>query len=155
MLRILLQEIYEVQDCWYYNTTEYSSNSPTTLNISLPSTYTVDFDIKPTSRSSASSYVEIGTNTNNCLVIGQITSGGVSGIWVRTNNSYSSTNPVTSNTVLNDWNSVHFEFDGTTCTYTLNGETVTCSKPSYDLATLLRVYPQSNNHLKNIKVKAL
>jgi hypothetical protein len=77
---VVLQETYAIEDCWYYSTTEYTGTSVSTLDISLPSTFSVDFDIKPTSRSSASSYVEIGASTTNCLVVGQITSGGVNGI---------------------------------------------------------------------------
>lgn len=148
-------ETYSLEDCLYYKTTEYSGTNMTTLNITMPSTFKLEFDFKPTSRSSASSYVEVGTSTTNCLVIGQITSSGTHGIWVRVNNNYSSTNPAPTSSVLSTDNHVTFTFDGTDCSYTCNSETVTCSKPSYDLEKLLRVAPYTNNKLKNIKIKPL
>ena len=149
-----VSETYTLHDYYWYGNTEYSSL--TTLNKTLPSAFKVSFEFQPTSRSNASSYIEIGASTTNCFVIGQITSGGLCGVWERVNNNYSTTNPFSSNSTLNDWQEIVFTFDGTDWTCTLNGETITNSLDvSYSLETLLRAYPTSNNHLRNIYVVKL
>ena len=149
--RIISSETCTIHDYYWYSDTEYSSL--TSLNKTLPSAFKVSFEFKPTLRSNASSYVEIGASTTNCFVIGQITSGGLCGVWERVNNNYSITNPFATNSTLNDWQEIVFSFDGTDWTCTLNGETLTNSLDvSYSLETLLRAYPISNNHLRSIRV---
>jgi hypothetical protein len=125
------------------------------LNKSLPSAFQIEFDIKPTSRSSASSYIEIGDSTTNCLLIGAMVSGGGNGVWNRTNNNYVTQQSVTSNTTLNSDNHITFIAQNGNWSYELNSETLTGSIPSYGVDTFLRVYPTSNNKLKNIIVKKL
>lgn len=151
LLRTILQKTYEVHDYWWYSDSEYTSL--TALNEILPSAFKVSFEFKPTSRSNASSYVEIGTSTTNCFVIGQITSGGLCGVWERVNNNYSTTTPFPTNSTLSTWQEIAFSFDGTDWTCTLNGETITGTLDvSYTLSNLLRAYPTPNNYIRNIHV---
>ena len=149
-----LQETYTIEDLVYYNTNEYSSQS--SLNISLPSTFTIEFDVKPTSRTSASAFVGLGTSTTNQLIVGQMTSAGSCGVRNRTNNSYTTQQAFTTSSTLNSDNHFKLTFDGTDWIAYYGSETLTNSKPSaYDLSKLVEVYPTSNCKLKNIKIKAL
>ena len=151
---ILLQEIFVLEDLVYYNTNEYSSQA--SLNISLPSTFTIEFDVKPTSRTNASAFVGLGTSTTNELIVGQMTSAGSCGVRNRTNNSYTTQQAFTTSSTLNSDNHFKLTFDGTDWIAYYGSETLTNSKPSaYDLSKLVEVYPTLNCKLKNIKVKAL
>ena len=118
----------------------------------MPSAFKVEFDIKPTSRTNTSGYIEIGTSTTNCLLAGQLASTGINGVYIRTNNSYTTRSTVTSMTNLNQDNHITLDYDGTNWTYECNNETVTGTTPSFGLGTFVRIYPTSPCHLKNIKI---
>ena len=152
----LLQKTFVIQDYWYYSTTEYKEDSyGVALDISLPSTFKVEYDITPTSRSTSgwgsSAYMRIGTDSNTGIWCGQLTSAGRHGIMPKPSGT---TQYCTSNTVLNTENHITVTYDGTTVTYTCNGETVTLTGAS-NLTKINGVVPVRNNGLKNITVKAL
>ena len=148
-----LTQTYTIEDVVYYNTNEYSSQA--SLNISLPSAFAIEFDVKPTSRTNASAFVGLGTSTTNELIIGQMTSAGSCGVRNRTNNSYTTQQSFTTSSTLNSDNHFKLTFDGSDWIAYYGSETLTNSKPSYDLSKLVEVYPTSNCKLKNIKIKAL
>lgn len=151
----LVSEIYEVEDCSYYSTTEYKQNTDgITSNIALPSTFKLEYDITPTSRSTSergsSSYLRIGADSNSGVWAGQLTSAGKHGLMPKPSGT---TQYCTSNTVLNTANHITVVYDGSTVSYTCNNETVTLS--ASNLSKINAVVPTVNNGLKNIKVKPL
>lgn len=151
---MFLQETFAIEDLVFYDTTDYSSQH--TFNVSLPSKFSIEFDVKPTSRTNASAFVGIGTSTTNELIVGQMTSVGGTGARNRTNNSYITQQSFTATSTLNEYNHFKLVFDGSDWTAYYGNETLTNSKPSaYDLSKLVECYPTSNCHLKNIKIKAL
>lgn len=153
---MFVSETYELEDWYWYSIEEYStpSDSGTPIDISLPSTFKLEFDIVPTSRSTTSwgstSYLRIGTDSNNGLWIGQLTSGGRHGIMPKPNGT---TQYCTNNTILNTDNHIIFTFDGETGTYICNNESV--SVPISSIPKIISVTPTHNNPLKNIKVTRL
>ena len=151
----LVTETYSIEDCKYYSTTEYKENTEgIPLDIALPSTFKLEYDIKPTSRSTSSwgsaCYLRIGADSNNGVWAGQLTSAGKHGLMPKPSGT---TQYCTSNTVLNEDNHIVITFNGTTTTYTCNGESVSLS--TSNLTKLNGVAPTGNNGLKNIKIKPL
>ena len=150
-----LSESITIEDCLYYSTTEYKEDSSGIgLDIALPSTFRLEYDIKPTSRSTSgfgsTSYLRVGTDSSNGLWIGQLTSAGRHGLMPKPSGT---TQYCTSDTVLNTDNHITVVFDGTTATYTCNNESVSLS--ASNLTKINEVMPTANNGLKNIKVKPL
>ena len=150
-----LQETYSLEDCSYYSTTEYKQNtSGITLDIALPSTFQLEFDIKPTSRSTSGygsgCYLRIGADSNSGVWAGQLTSAGKHGLMPKPSGT---TQYCTSNTVLSEDNHITVVFDGTTVTYTCNGESVSVS--ASNLSKINGVVPTANNGLKYIKIKPM
>jgi hypothetical protein len=153
--RIILQETYSLEDFSYYSTTEYKQNTDgITLDIALPSTFKLEFDIKPTSRSTSGygsgCYLRLGANSNSGVWAGQLTSAGKHGLMPKPSGT---TQYCTSNTVLSEDNHITVVFDGTTVTYTCNDETVSVS--ASNLSKINGVVPTANNGLRNIKIKPL
>ena len=150
-----LQETYGIEDCHYYSTTEYKRNTDyITLDISLPSTFKLEYDIKPTSRSTSGwgsgCYLRLGATSNSGVWAGQLTSAGKHGLMPKPSGT---TQYCTTNTVLNTDNHITVVYDGTTVTYTCNGESVSLS--ASNLTKINGVVPTANNGLKNIKIKPL
>lgn len=151
----LVSETYSIEDCKYYSTTEYKQNTDgITLDISLPSTFKLEYDIKPTSRSTSGygsgCYLRIGADSNSGVWAGQLTSAGKHGLMPKPNGT---TQYCTSNTVLSTDNHITIVFDGSTASYTCNDESVSLSASS--LTKINGVVPTANNGLKNIKIKPL
>ena len=151
----LVSETYSIEDCKYYSTTEYKQNTDgITLDISLPSTFKLEYDIKPTSRSTSGygsgCYLRIGADSNSGVWAGQLTSAGKHGLMPKPSGT---TQYCTSNTVLSTDNHITIVFDGSTASYTCNDESVSLSASS--LTKINGVVPTANNGLKNIKIKPL
>ncbi len=152
---MFVSETYAIEDCSYYSTTEYKQNTDgITLNIALPSTFKLEYDITPTSRSTSGwgsgSYLRIGADSNSGVWAGQLTSAGKHGLMPKPSGT---TQFCTSNTVLNTANHITVVYDGSTVSYTCNNETVTLS--ASNLSKINGIVPTMNNGLKNIKVKPL
>lgn len=152
---IFLQETYSIQDCTYYDTTTYTSD--TSKDITLPSTFKLEFDLYPKTRSTtsggASHYVKCSrTNSASDIWFGQGTSGGSHGIMVRP----SINNWVTSNTTLNTDNHVTVTYNGTDVVYTCNSESKTVSNSTaFNKLYGVAIGNSNNCVLKNIKIKPL
>ena len=147
----LLTKNYTIEDCNCYSATEYSSERP--MLIPLPNQFKLEFDIKPTNRSTSSDgnngYIRIGEDSNNGVWVGQMTSGGYHGI-ISKPSSTATYCPTITNL---DWNHIIVIFDGETVSYTCNNETVTTS--ASNLTKINGLVTTSYEHLKNIKVKPL
>lgn len=153
---MILIQTYSIEDCTYYSTTEYNSES--SLSIDLPSApFSIEFDIKPTSRSTSgagsSGYLAFGESwaTNKTFRFGQFTSAGRCAIDI-----YGGTaSYFTNDSVLNTDNHFKFSFDGTNYVAEYSNEQKTGAKGSFNVVKIVRGMPTSNNHLKNIKIKPL
>lgn len=150
---MFLQETYSIEDTVYYDTKTYTSD--TSLDISLPSTFKLEFDLYPKSRSTSSGgvshYLKLSrTSSQSDIWVGQGTSGGSHGIMVRP----STNNWVSSNTVLNTENHVVVTYNGSVVSYTCNNESKTVSN-TVAFNKLYGVSSTTNGNVKNIKLKPL
>lgn len=149
-----LSDETQITDYWYCSNTIYSTDDYATVNINLPSTFKLEFDLTPTSRSTSgwgsSSYIRIGVDENTGIWVGQLTSAGKHGIIPKPSGT---SQYCTSNTILNTDNHVTITYNGTTATYTCNNESVTVT--ASNLSKIIMVATTVNNHLKNIKVTKL
>lgn len=150
-VRTFVSKTYEIQDCNYADNNTYTSE--VSKNISLPSTFKLEFDLYPKSRSTNSGgvahYIKMTRTGTTDIWVGQGTSSGSHGIMVRPSTNYW----CTSLTSLNTENHVVVTYDGTTLTYTCNNESKSVSTTS--LSTISGLASTSNGNIKNVKVKPL
>ena len=149
----LFSKTYTLEDCTYYSTTEYTT-SPATLNIPLPSHFSLEYVMKQTDSSKSVPYLDIGDSTNNRMLVGQYARAGGNGLIVY--KSSSTTYAYSTNPTVNQENTVHFTYDGTDYTYWLNSLTpMTVSDKGVTLTKLIHVENGAGGYLKNIKIKPL
>ena len=150
----LLQETYELEDLWYYNTNTYSTTT-TQLNVTLPSVpFTLEYIIKQTDTSKSVPYLDIGDASNNRILVGQYARAGSNGLIIY--KSSSTTHAYGTNTTVNADNTVWFKADGTKYYYKLNnGSVMEVNDANVTLSKLIHVESGAGGTLKNIKVKAL
>ena len=72
-----ITETINIEDCTYYHESAFTSTQ-SDFNVSLPSNFEITFYTKRTSSSSNSSYLELGGNTGNTALCGQIGGSGMS-----------------------------------------------------------------------------
>ena len=149
-----LQEIFVIEDCTYYNPNQVSGSR--TFNVSLPSTFTLEYVLKQGNSSYSSPYIDIGDSTNNRMLIGQYTRAGLNGLIVykssSTNYQYSTNIPV------GQENLISFSYDGTDYTYSLNnGTPMVVSDKGITLSKLMHQEGANttSNYIKDIKIKPL
>ena len=152
---MFLQETYSLEDCSYYRTTSYT-NSTTTLNIPLPSHFTLEYALKQVQTNGAVPYLDIGDSTNNRMLVGQYARAGANGLIIY--KSSSTTHAYGTNPTVNADNTIWFKYDGTKYYYKLNDGTVMeVADADVTLTKLIHVQggDGTSNYLKNIKIKPL
>ena len=149
----LLTKTYSLEDCLYYKTTQYTTSS-VTLNIPLPSHFSLEYVIKQTDSNKSVPYLDIGASSNNRILVGQYAKAGTNGLITYTG---SQTNyPYSSNPTVNQDNTVHFTYDGTDYNYWLNSLTpMTVPDKGITLSKLIHIEGGQGAYLKNIKIKPL
>lgn len=143
-------ETYSIEDCRYYSTTSYNTN--TNLNISLTGLTDFEVDFKLTkSANGAIAYLQLGENNNNKYLMGLVGSqyydlrvyNNGSIVW---NNAKSSLPNGTYDTV--------FTMENGVITWKCNNKTITTSDSSVTIDSIFNVTCSSGS-ISNIKVKPL
>ena len=143
-------ETYSIEDCRYYSTTSYNTN--TNLNISLTGLTDFEVDFKLTkSANGAIAYLQLGENNNNKYLMGLVGSqyydlrvyNNGSIVW---NNAQSSLPNGTYDTV--------FTMENGVITWKCNNKTITTSDSSVTIDSIFNVTCSSGS-ISNIKVKPL
>ena len=149
---VLLQERYELEDCWKYDSTVHTSVS--TVDIALPSDFELSFKVRRTSSSGNSSYLEIGGNTGNTALIGQIGGSGISQLRLYASEGSSSyTNTDLGNNSSGTDTTYIWTKNGSNHTIKMNDTTKTTTNSlTHSKIRMIRV---TNNQLKELKIKAL
>ena len=141
-----------IEDCTYYNPN--SITTITTTNILLSSNFEITFKVKRTSSNANTAYLEIGGNTGNTALMGQVGRNGENQIRIytsegsSTNDTYATSNTPLNEEVLEKW--IHIGSDNT---FSMNDSvnTFTNNKPH---AKIKRIVVNSN-YIKELKVKPL
>ena len=145
-----MQETYSIEDCRYYSTTSYNTN--TNPNISLTGLTDFELDFKLTkSVNGATAYLQLGENNNNKYMMGLVGSqyydlrvyNNGSIVW---NNAQSSLPNGTYDTV--------FTMENGVITWKCNNKTITTSDSSVTIDSIFNVTCSSGS-ISNIKVKPL
>lgn len=119
----------------------------------MPNTpFEVDFTL---TRQSGVGYVRIGTNTNNCLLFGQVGGDGSVAIARMNNGSYSNLQLATITPTVNVPMPVKVVCDGSKYDLTIGNETISNASVGQALTTLLQVYLTNNNSINNLRIKPL
>lgn len=145
-------EIYEVEDCTYYNSGTLTGN--TTLNISnIPVNFNISFKTHYTSSSGRASWLNIGKDTNNLIFCGQVGSTAF-GMYKKVNGTQSlitsQQNIFTSQTdYLIEWTYEDGVLTAKTGTTTLTGNHTITDRD------LISTSIDTNNIMKELKIKPL
>ena len=148
-------ETYSLEDCTYYKTTQYTTSS-VTLNIPLPSHFSLEYVLKQGATNSGMPYLDIGDSSSDRMLVGQYARAGGNGliIYKPSSTTYAyGTNPTT-----NQENTIYFTYDGTNYSYSLNnGTALVVTDKGVTLSKLIHIEGggSSSNYLKNIKIKPL
>ena len=150
-----LQETFAIEDCTYYSTITHT-NYNATLDIPLPTTFTLEYIINQKSSSWSVGYLDIGDSSNNRILVGQYAKAGTNGL---IDYKGSQIHPYSTNPTLNTDNTIWFKYDGTKYYYKLNNGTVMeVADAGVTLTKLIHVEGaggDSGNYVKNIKIKPL
>ena len=156
----LLQETFVIEDCWYYNATEYGPDgagnmSSVQLNQNLPSVpFTFEYMVKQTNTNYSVPYLDIGDSSSNRMLIGQYARAGTNGLIVY--KSSSTTHAYSTNPTINEYNTIWFKADGTKYYYKLNnGSVMEVNDANVTLSKIIHIESGRGGYVKNIKVKAL
>lgn len=150
-LRSILQKTYELEDCLKVYPNTYTSS--TNLDYALPN---VPFEIAFTlTRQSGVGYVRVGTNTNNCILFGQVGNDGSNGIARMKNGVYNNLILSSIAPQVNVPIDIKCQFNGSTYKYFIDNDTVSYDDARQELTTLLLVYCTNSNNIQNLRIKAL
>ena len=149
---MFLQETYSIEDCWYYNSQTYQSNSPftQTLNKTIPSNSTISFESYVQSSTGCNSYIALGTDTNHRIGIGVVNGGAKYRLFVQDNASSGTTVDTSTSNTASQWKEQ---------TVTVNGNTVSYYNLTQTLSntTLTNLWTVNGykGGVRNIKIKPL
>jgi len=126
------------------------------LNVNLPSTFKVEFDMLFTQQSNNSCFFRIGETDSKALLIGKVGSSDSNyKVYARNGSDLITTGSAI--TLSSNWQSLFMSYDGTT--FNFNDDISVTNFNSISLTELLNVisWKQSNTsgQVRNIKVKPL
>jgi hypothetical protein len=146
-------ETYSIEDCTYYHESAFTSVQDN-FNVSLPSAFEVSFKVRRTSSSGNSSYLEVGGNTGNTALFGQIGGSGNSVLRLYNSegsSSYSDTSVGTNSSGVDT--SYKWIKNGSSNTASMNDTTKTVSNSLTH--SKIRKLSITNNRIFELKVKPL
>ena len=146
----LVSEIFELEDCDYYNANTIST--ATLLNKSLLNTTacTIEFDLTK-GGSGSGAYIEFGDDSNNYIGVGLIGSGAYGFIIQKNGSRVTNQNK---SGLSNGTFSVEFTYDNGSITCVINNQTLSYTH-TQAISKILNAQVWSSGSVQNIKVKAL
>ena len=146
----ILSQTYSLEDCEYYNTSTYSSETTVNLPITASTSCKVEFDLIKT-QSTTGAFIRVGDDGNNCLQVGLLGSGNY-GFMVQHNGS-TVTSQYSTNLSNGTFHTV-LTYDNGSITYVINNQTKTYNY-TQPLTKLLNYAIWNNGTIKNMKIKPL
>ena len=117
--------------------------------------FEISFKIKPTSRSNSWANVNLGTDDNNKVMVGQAGSNGGIYLQIKKNASVLISQSTPTVAPLNTDTLFKYSYvDGLHTITGLNNETITYTDSTVDLSNIFKM-DISNNHLKELLIKPL
>ena len=149
-----ITQTINIEDCTYYHESAFTSTQ-SDFNVSLPSNFEITFYTKRTSSSSNSSYLELGGNTGNTALCGQIGGSGMSRVRIYNSEGssgytdHSASDTPSGTNALHTWikngnDNSYYTQSATPVTWTDN---ITHSK--------IRKLSITNNRIEQLKIKPL
>lgn len=143
-----LQETFTIEDCVLYRETL----SSTITDLTLPSKYTLEFDMPSTSNST---YAIIGTDTTHRILVGQMSNQNPSlnGVWIYNGSS----TPTQNNCPTSPTQNAHYTFTYENGAYTMSngGSSITGTIPNNINMNNLLSSTYTPSAVRNYKIKAL
>ena len=153
---------YVVEDCLktymstYFNEYRADNTDRATFNLTLPSTFKIEYELLITQSTKNSSFLIIGETASKGLLVGKVGSGdSVWKIYAR-----NGTDVITTGSnipVGNDWIPITLSFDGTT--FNFNNDISVTNFNGISLNSLVQALSYKNGstsgQLRNIKIKPL
>ena len=147
-----LQETYEIEDCTYYNSGTITGSQ--TLNIpNIPVNFKATVTIKRTAQTDALSWLNIGTDANNCFFFGQVGVDSV-GIFKKVNGTNTVLQAEYGVIQINNDYPMEFTYNDGTLTLKVGGKTLNGSFTETN-RNYVSTNIGANNSMKELKIKPL
>lgn len=145
--KLLNQRLYNYGKYVYFKS-NFDTGS-TKLNLILPVNYSLKFQLNKTKSKNCRGYIQIGTNWNNSIFIGQI-SDEVFGIWLRKNGKTIMKN---SEIQLNKDNIIEYTYYDNIHIFKVNNEILYSNETTeYHYNKILNIVEDENIFLTNLKI---
>ena len=149
---LLLKETRSIKDYWYCKTETYTTS--TTVDIPLPSSFELTFKVHRVQTTQNSAYLEIGGNTGNTAICGQIGGVGVSRVRLYSNEGSSQYTDMSVNDNPLDKDALYvWVKNGSDNTFSMNDSSVSFTNSLTH--SKIRKVAVTNNTLKELKIKSL
>lgn len=149
---MFLTKTYAIEDCTYYNSGTITGSQ--TLNIpNIPTNFKATYKLKRTSTSDALSWLNIGTDANNCFFFGQV-GGDTIGIFKRVNGTNTSLKYEGGVVQQNVEYLMDFTYNNGALTLIGCGRTLTASYTETN-RSFVSTNVGVNNYMKELKIKPL
>lgn len=149
-----LKDTIEIDDLFYYNS--HSITSTTELSIpNFPTNFKANFKIKRAVSGSSGCWLEIGPDVNNCILLGNLSSDGNTGIFIRRYGNYI-VQKQSSNELINRnvETVIEYTLDNGVHTLTANNTPITVTDNSIIARNYIRAFIL-NNMIKELKIHEL
>lgn len=149
---MFVSKTFSIRDAVYYHESAFTSTQ--TLSIpNIPTNFKMSFKNK---RVSGTSWVEIGSNTNNNLFTGQIGGGGMCGIYVRVNGDYQATKTSSDGLIgANSTALVEYSYEDGVQTTKVNNETISLTNSSITARSYQKINISSTNQVSELLIMPL
>ena len=144
-VRTFVSKTYSIEDCNYYNVNSISST--TTLNIQLPSDFEISYKITGTTGKTV--WLELGDNSSNSGLIGQIGSSGI------TSFRCGGADHTNTNVVANQETIFTTIKNGSDYSFSKNNDIITFTDSTTTHQLLKRVVMNATYPVRELKVKPL
>lgn len=151
---IIQSEIFVIEDCTYYNTTEYTSNQ--NLQIGMPDgDFSISAELMYTSSRNAYPQLYIGTELNvNNIAFGQMRETGRQGVEFKKNNTRLTLQEFNSLQSVNQWYGIELKRENDLYSLIWNNNTLTYTDSSVIVDYLFLIYLPYGK-CRNVKIKPL
>ena len=149
-----LEDTIEIDDLFYYNS--QSITSTTILSIpDFPTNFKANFKIKRARSGSSGAWLEIGSDGNNCILLGCLSSDGDIGIFIKKNSTYITQESSAKELINRNVETlIEYSLNNGVHTITANNTSVTVTDTNITARNYIRAFILSNM-VKELKIHEL